>query len=267
MLHVYPKILVLKIVVATMEELCDLIFELSSSERLRILSLLNGEKLKLSNISKKLDITVPEASRHLQRLSEAQLIQKDSEGSYHLTSYGELILRQLPGLDFILGNRQYFLEHDTSHLPHQFISRIGELSLGSLNKDALACIAYAELALKQAEEYSWSLTDQVIASSSTIIEEKIREGIKMRSMLPEKLVIPPGYNPPFGVERRTLPKIEIRVMVTEKEAMFGLPFLSGQMDYAQIISKDAKFREWCRDLYLFYWEKAKPILSFPNMRS
>jgi len=250
-----------------MEKLCDLIFELSSSERMRIINLLNGEKLTLSHVSQKLDITVTEASRHLQRLSEAQLIQKDSGRFYHLTSYGELVLQQLSGLDFILDNRQYFLEHDTSHLPYKFISRIGELSLGSLNKDVLACIAYAEHALKHAEEYSWSLTDQVIASSSTIIEEKIKEGIKIRAILPEKLESPPGYNPPYGVERRTLPKIDIRVMVTEKEAMLGLPFLGGQMDYAQIISKDLKFCEWCRDLYLFYWEKAKPILSFPNIRS
>jgi len=250
-----------------MGDLSSLLFELSSNERMTILENLRKEELKLSHIAKRQDITIPEASRHLQRLSDAHLIQKDLGGSYHLTSYGELVLRQLPGVDFLLGNRQYFLEHDASHLPHKFISRIGELSLGSLNKDALACVAHAERALKQAEEFSWSLTDQVIASSSTIIEEKIKAGIKIRSILPEKLVIPPGYNPPHDVERRTLPIIEIRVMVTEKEAMLGLPFLSGQMDYAQIISKDSKFCEWCRDLYLFYWEKAKPILSFPNMIS
>jgi predicted transcriptional regulator len=250
-----------------MGDLSGLLFELSSDERMTILENLHKEELKLSHIAQRQDITLPEASRHLQRLSEAQLIQRDSGGFYNLTSYGELVLRQLSGLDFLLGNRQYFLEHDIYHLPYKLVSRIGELSLGSLNKDALACIAYAELALQQTEVYSWSLTDQVIASSSTIIEEKIKAGIKIRSILPEKLVVPPGYNPPYGVERRTLPKIDVRVMVTEKEAMLGLPFLSGQMDYAQIISKDPKFCEWCRDLYLVYWEKAKPILSFPNMRT
>ena len=212
------------------------------------------------------DITIQEAARHLQRLTEAQLIKKDSEGSYHLTSYGELILRQLPGLDCILGNRQYFLEHDTSHLPYQFNSRIGELSLGSVNKDSLACIAYAELMLKRAEEYSWSLTPQIIVSSLTTIEEKIKGGINIRVLLPEKIVAPPGYYPVYGVERRTLPTIQMRVMVTEKEAMLAFPFLSGQMDYAHIISKDLKFREWCKDLFIFYWDKAKPILSFPNIK-
>lgn len=232
---------------------------------MRIISLLNGERLKLSHLSQKLDITVTETSRHLQRLSQTRLIQKDAGGLYHITSYGELALRQLSGLGFISGNGQYFLEHDSSHLPHKFVSRIGDLSLGSLSKDILACIASAELALKQAEEFCWSLTDQVIASSSTIIEDKIKAGIKFRAILPEKLVPPPGYIPAHGIERRTLPKIELRVLVTEKEAMFGLPFLNGQMDYAQFMSKDSRFYEWCKDLYLFYWEKAKPIPYFPDV--
>jgi predicted transcriptional regulator len=251
--------------VATLEKLCDLLFELSSNERMRIISLLNSEGLKLSHLSQKLDITVTEASRHLQRLSETQLIQRGTGGLYHITPYGELALQQLSGLGFISDNSQYFLEHDTSHLPYKFVSRIGELALGSLNKDVLTCIASAELALKQAEEFCWSLTDQVIASSSAIIDDKIRVGTKFRAILPEKLVSPPGYTPAHGVERRTLPKIELWVLVTEKEAMFGLPFLNGQMDYAQFMSKDTRFYEWCKDLYLFYWEKAKPILYFPNI--
>jgi len=230
-----------------------------------ILQSLRKEGLNLSHIAKRLDITITEAARHLQRLTEAQIIEKGPEGRYRLTSYGELILQQLPGLRFIICNRQYFLEHDMSHLPHQFIARIGELSKSSLNRDSLASIAYAELVLKQAEEYSWSLTQQIIVSSLRTIEEKIKEGVKIRSLLPENIVMPPGFYPVNGVERRTLPIIRLRVMVTDKEAMLGLPFLNGQMDYAQLISKDLMFREWCKDLFLFYWEKAKPITSFSNM--
>ena len=248
-----------------MGDLSGLLFELSSDERMTILEKIQNEKLKLSHIAKRQDITIPETARHLQRLMDAQLIQKDSEGSYHITSYGELILQQLPGLEFILSNRQYLLEHDVSHLPYQFVSRIGELSHGSLNKDSLACVAYAEFMLKQAEEYSWSLTPQIIVSSLTTIEEKIKAGVQIRALLPEKFVAPPGYNPVYGVEQRMLPEIRMRVMVTEKEAMLAFPLLSGQMDYAHLISKDLKFREWCKDIYLFYWEKAKPMLSFPNI--
>ena len=247
-----------------MGDFCSLLFELSNDDRMKILENLHNEKLNLSHLAKMQNITITEASRHIQRLVEAQIIEKGPEGRYQLTPYGELILQQLPGLQFIQANRKYFLEHDTTHLPHQFINRIGELSISSKNKDSLESIAYAEQILEQAEMYSWSLTPQIIVSSLKTIEGKIREGVKIRSLLPENVSRPPGFYPVHGVERRTLPNIQFRVMVTEKEAMFGLPFLNGQMDYAQLFSRDSKFHEWCKDLFLFYWEKAKPVLSFPN---
>ncbi len=245
-----------------MGDLGSLLFELSNDERIAILENLQKEELNLSHIAKSQNITITEASRHLQRLTEARIIEKGSEGCYRLTSFGGLILQQLPGIRFILDKRDYFLEHDMSHLPYQFVSRIGELASGSHDLDSLGSIAYAELILKQAEEYSWSLTPQIIVSSLKTVEEKTKEGVNVRLLFPENMMRPPGYYPVPSVERRTLPKIQLRVMVTEKEAMLGLPFLNGQMDYAQLIGKDSKFHEWCKDLFLFYWEKAKPVLSF-----
>ena len=64
----------------TVEKMHKLLFELSSAERIKIMLELQKGKLKLSNLSRKLDLTVTEASRHLQRLSEAKLIQKDTDG-------------------------------------------------------------------------------------------------------------------------------------------------------------------------------------------
>jgi predicted transcriptional regulator len=55
------------------------------------------------------------------------------------------------------------------------------------------------------------------------------------------------------------------VIVTDKEASFGLPYLSGKMDYAQFFSKDLSFLNWCRDLFSYYWDRAKPMLGpFPS---
>jgi predicted transcriptional regulator len=75
----------------------SLLFELSSSDRLDILSLLKRTPLKLSHISKKLDFTVQETSRNITRLSEAKLIRKDVDGAFHLTPYGEEALNLLLG--------------------------------------------------------------------------------------------------------------------------------------------------------------------------
>ena len=100
-----------------MEQLGALFFELPSDERMTILGNLSREALKLSHLAQRQDMTVTETSRHLQRLSDAELILKDSEGLYKVTPYGRLILSLLPSLSFVSGNRAYFQEHDTSDLP------------------------------------------------------------------------------------------------------------------------------------------------------
>lgn len=115
-----------------MERVCELLFELSSIERMSILLEVQKQSLKMSQVSKALSMTTTESFRHLQRLSEAKLVQKDTEGAYGLTPFGALALTQLSGLNFVSENRQYFMEHAVSHLPYEFISRIGELSSCSL---------------------------------------------------------------------------------------------------------------------------------------
>jgi DNA-binding transcriptional ArsR family regulator len=64
-----------------MEDLCNLLFEVSNEDRLRILLQLDKEALNATNLSKELDLTIQESSRHLSRLSRVKLIQKDVEGA------------------------------------------------------------------------------------------------------------------------------------------------------------------------------------------
>jgi predicted transcriptional regulator len=229
---------------------------------MNVLLELQKQRLKLSHISKKLDMTVTEASRHLQRLSEAKLIQKDADSSYGLTPFGTLTLSLLSGLNFVSENRQYFLEHEVSYLPSEFIGRIGELSASSLgNRDIMTGFRLAEIMLQEASKYIWILSDQVLTSGVPIIGEKMKSGLEFRFIFPENLVPPPGVKPVLGTQRRTLPKVEEIILMTDKEAWFGFPDLNGKIDYVLFLSKDLKFHTWCRDLFQYRWEQAKPALS------
>jgi predicted transcriptional regulator len=250
------------------ERLCKLLFELSSSRRMSILLEIQKQRLKLSQISKKLGMTVTETFRHLQRLSEVKLIQKDIDGSFHLTPFGELTLSLLSGLIFVSKHRDYFMEHDVSHIPHEFINRIGELWAGILGTDVMSGFRTAEIMLQEAQEYMWILSDQILMSTVPIIEERVKSGLESRGILPENLIPPPGFKPPkFNKvpirmhQLRSIPKVEAIIVMTEREAMFCLPDLRRKMDYIAFISKDPIFHKWCKDLYLYYWEKAKPITS------
>lgn len=82
-----------------MERLCDLYFELSNEDRVRILHVLRENPLNITNLAKELDVTTQEVSRHVSRLTEAGLTERNSEGMFDLTPYGGLTLRQIKGLE------------------------------------------------------------------------------------------------------------------------------------------------------------------------
>ncbi len=238
-----------------MENACKLLFELSSSERMNLLQKLQKQRMKLSHVSEKLDMTITEASRHLQRLSEAKIIQKDVDGLYGLTPFGILALSLLSGVCFISRHTQYFLEHDLSHLPPEFVERIGELSaIPEGTSDVMTSFRLAEIMLQQASEYMWVMSDQILTSTLPIIGERMRNGVEFRFIFPEHIVPPPGVKPEPKALRRRMPKVEEIILMTEKESMFGFPFSNGKMDYALLMGKDSNSHKWCKDLFLYRWD-------------
>jgi len=115
--------------------------------------------------------------------------------------------------------------------------------------------------LQEASEYMWISSDQILTSTVPIIGEKVKSGVEFRFIFPENLVPPPGVKPVPGTQRRTMPKVEEIILMTEKEVMFGFPDLDGRIDYALLIGKDSKSHKWCKDLFLHRWEKAIPAPS------
>jgi predicted transcriptional regulator len=102
--------------------------------------------------------------------------------------------------------------------------------------------------------------------AASIVEERLKVGVKFRSIFPETIVPLPGYRQTAGVERRMLPSVKIRLLMTEKEAFFGFPTLEGKIDYTTFVSKEAKFRKWCLDLFNYYWDQGKHLLgAVPNL--
>lgn len=248
-----------------MKELHKLLFELSSHERTTIMMELQKKKMKLSQISRKKDLTVTETSRHLQRLGEAKLVQKDTDGYFRLTPFGTLALSLLSSLTFISENREYFAEYDSSRIPYEFIERIGELEDATHVTEALKNLEEGENMIRDAQEFVWILSDQVLASSIPILAEKVKTSFDLRIILPEGK-FPPEKTSKLpstirGVEKRVLSKIDILLVLNEKRGVFCLPNPSGKIDYTGFKGRDARFHKWCRDLFLHYWNKAKPFVS------
>jgi predicted transcriptional regulator len=148
-----------------LENLNNLLFELSSNDRLDILFLLKATPLKLSHISNKLDFTVQATSRNITRLSDAKLITKDVDGAFHLTPYGDEVLNILSGFRFLFKNRNYFTNHKLTELPKRFRASLGILDSCKFINDVMIIFHNIESMIAKAEKFVWILTDQVLAST------------------------------------------------------------------------------------------------------
>ncbi len=239
----------------------ELLFELANSDRFKIMLLAEKQKLKLSHISKNLDMTVAETSRHLQRLRETKLLEKDVEGLYALTPLGQLTLSLTPSFDLISKHRDYFEAHTLSHLPYEFIGRIGELANSTFTDDVMVAFHLTENVIEEAKEYIWILSNQVLMSTLPFLEKAIKRGAKFQLILPKDLIPPPGFKPlpviPNLIERRTLSRVDMVIIMSEKQARLAFLTRAGMMDYIGFGSTDERGHKWCRDLFMHYWEEAR----------
>lgn len=243
----------------TKEKLLDALFyELASPDRLAILRELCGSALKMQDLARKLDMTATEASRQLQRMSQAKLIERGPEGTYSTTLYGRLLLTLCNPLQVAYSHDEYFLTHDIQRVPAPFVNRLGELSGATLVNDLNDNLARWEKLIREAQDHLWVMTPQTMGHLSKLAAEKLQESIKLRSITLEggkdsKASLPQGK----AVERKLLPQVPVILIVSEKEGSVAFPRSDGNVDFASFFGCDNSFMGYVVDLYLFYWGQAK----------
>ncbi len=236
-----------------------LFFELASESRISILRQLQIRSWKMHELGESLDLTSTETFRQLQRLSKELFVAKDTEGYYSLTAFGELVLFLAPSFEFIFKYRTLFLNYDIWQLPKEFIFRIGDLNGGILKTGFSEVVNLIEKTLRASEEHIWTMTNQVFLAHGRAVEERCQHGVKFRSIHP-KAMLPTEMEYPeikHCIERRYLPKVSTILIITEKEAMLGLPRVGGNLDMITFFGSHPSFLKWTRDLYMHYWEQGE----------
>ena len=253
-----------------MEHLAELLFIIASIDRLTLLSEIAIEKRRLSQLSAKLPATPQETSKHLMRLRYAKLIEKDSDGFFGLTAFGKIILNLLPSIKFLTQNREYFLSHDISSLPQEFIERIGELQEGEYGEKVGSILAYTQHVVQDAEEYIWLMADHPLGGEGHITESGKLES----STVTWRIILPADSSIDWPDLRRTVGshkgRIEYRLIEDAKnikagialnEKIAGLTFpdiMGKKLDFnSGFRSNDPIFRKWSQDLFEFHWNKAE----------
>ncbi len=251
-----------------MESLCDLLFEVSNEDRLRILKKLGETPLKITNLSRELDLTNQECSRHVSRLEDVGLTRRDADGFHRLSFYGELFLRMVPGLEFVSTHRDYFGSHTLEMIPQEFVSRIGELSGSAFIDDVMVVFHNVERMILGAEEYVWRLTDRYMMTALDELEVAVEKGVEVRLLEPKDIVYPPGWDGPGPViteatvkgvfVNQLLERADVFIAMSEKEvAGISFPRGDGRFDYFGFHADDERSLRWCRDLFLYYWDKSE----------
>jgi predicted transcriptional regulator len=254
-----------------LEHLAELLFIIASIDRLTLLSEIATEKRRLSQLTTKLSATPQETSKHLMRLRNAKLVEKDSDGFFGLTAFGKIILNLLPSIRFLTQNREYFLSHDISSLPLEFIERIGELQEGEYGEKVGSILAHTQQVVQDAEEYIWLMADHPLGG-----EEYVTGSGKLESSrtVTWRIIIPAADSSIDWQDlRRTVGthkgRIEYRLIedvknikagiaLNEKIAGVTFPDIMGKkLDFnSGFRSNDPIFRKWCQDLFEFHWNKA-----------
>lgn len=257
-----------------MERLTDLFFILASIDRLTILSELHNMKLKSSHLAVKLSATPQETSKHLMRLRDATLIEKDSDGFLSLTAFGKIIVNLVPSFRFLTQNREYFLSHDLSSLPLEFIERLGELQEEEHASNVGSVITHLQQVVHSAEEYIWLMADHRLGN-----QEYVTKSGKLESntTVTWKVILPADSNIDWTEIQRNAGihkgRIEynlikepdnIKTGIAMNEKMAGVLFSNamGKIDFnGGFRSDNALFHKWCKDLFIYHWNKKGRIVQ------
>jgi len=237
----------------------QLLFELSHPVRFAIMQTIAEKPQRMTKIGEQVDANNPEVSRHLDRLRKSRLVGKDPDGFYSTTSFGRIIMSMLPGISFAAGYPDYFLEHDLSLLPPEFMARLGELSSCEYSEGTLKNLGISKKLASEAEEYAY-LVAREIPDEPGNFHSKCQEGMRMRAVVHEDSVFPetrPDCPTVEGGNRlRVVPELPVIMVLTEKSAALMFPTHKGTFDFtAGFSSTDESFRKWCGDLFEYLWEK------------
>lgn len=242
------------------ERSAELFFDLSSTDRRRILAELKKENLHLNELGRRLDMTSTETLRQLQRLTEARMLEKMSDGKYRLTQYANIVLETASPLDFISQYREFFLDIDLGLVPREFRSRLGELSGCGQTAGTIETMNKVVEMFKNAEKK----IDSSCFGFELILDltrKRLEDGVKVRWLMDgsflnqAKVMLRSVTKYP---EMRWKPRLLGNVNVTDKAAMLTLRRTDGTISYNAFVGGGASFVKWADDLFSHEWEQAKP---------
>jgi predicted transcriptional regulator len=252
----------------------ELLFELSHPIRYEIMQLLVDRPMRLTKIGEKVDANNPEVSRHLDRLKNADLVDKNSDGSYYTTSFGEIIMPIIPSLSFVAAHPDYFLEHDLSMLPPEFIRRLGELESCEILEGTTINLHGMEQKGSSSKVRIYTISNEFVTAITEEhfagFDQMVLNGFIFRWILPESqledknlMALADHFGTSQNEYFRVIPKVPLFCSIIDEEIMISFLDKKGKADFSVgFNSADPVPLRWGKNLFDNLWDCGTYLSEF-----
>jgi len=248
------------------ERFYDLLFEVSNEYRHQIMLNLKEEPKRITELSKTMNLTTQEVSRHLSRLSNTRLILKNVDGTYRLTPLGDTVLLLLEEIRFTSKYTKYLADHQTSHLDLKHLKTIGKLCDTKLYDNMMEFLHVIEKIIEEAEEFVWLQADDFPMILLNTFIDALNRGITLNILIEEKagpivnfeLMTEPlkrVLTTPL-VQERVVKKNGVYQLLSERRGIIAFPNETGDFDFTGLETQDKESYSWCKEYFIGFWENA-----------
>jgi len=248
------------------DETANYVLDLASPQRMQILFKLLEKNSTPTLLAKDIDATKQEVHRNFKRLEDSGLIEKRTDGTFTLTTFGKIVCTQVPSLVFISQNRKYFEEHNFGEVPHKFQMRCGQLANGQHVKGISKVLEQWKNIYKNSNDYVYEVLSEVPLDLIEPLVKKVKKGVKFNYIFSESALVPKGRKALLKklgfdklieqgqIQRKMEKNVQTVVILNEKEACIMFPTLDGESDLTEMFySDDLMFHEWCLDYFRYCW--------------
>jgi predicted transcriptional regulator len=232
--------------------------EFSNPIRIEILQQLSLSPSTFTNLSKMVNISNSEVSRHLHRLTEQGFVQKEvGSKKLQLTPFGELMITVFAPIEFIFHYVEFFREHDLINLPASFIRDLNQLNDSELIQGTGNVMLKIQEITEGLQEEVWVMTDQAFPFG--------KQGMDTRYIVSPEMA---KYRPQVkdfnrSTLARRLPHISVALLIADRETgILFFPDNHGKPDFSQgfYIKKENKPGiEYILQIWNYFWEKGEEV--------
>jgi len=252
----------------------ELLFELSHSVRYGIMKALADEPKKLTKLGELVSANNPEVSRHLDRLKRSSLVDKNPDGTYYTTSFGEIIMHMVPSLSFAAAHPEYFLEHDLSLLPPEFIRRLGELKSCELVEGTTVNLYRLEDSGRSSNTRIYTVSNEFVTKITeenfSGFDQIIAGGFVFRWILSESqlkdknlMALADHFGSSQDKHFRVIPQVPLFCSIIDDEVMVAFLDKKGKADFSVgFYSLDPVVLRWGENLFSYLWDSGSYLSEF-----